>query len=130
MKHRCLINQVMKSTDSGEDPTVNELSFNKWYELLMVYHNNTKGWPLNKIDAVAAASDGSSATRRKDVKQACLLRDNNRCIATGSIDTNVYHKLSPIERAQTNELDDETEGAHIIPFALGRHTVKLLDICI
>ena len=53
----------------------------------------TRPGASDDINTVAAALDGSLATRGKDIKQACLLRDNNRCIATGFIDINVYHEL-------------------------------------
>jgi hypothetical protein len=60
----------------------------------------------------------SSSREQGWLKEACLLRDDNRCVLTGLYDTGKADEiLSEDERKHITTTD--TQAAHIIPFSVG-----------
>lgn len=53
------------------------------------------------------------------LNQQLLLRDDNRCIITGTFDRGKYALLPDAERIALNGvLTDDTQACHIVPFAI------------
>ena len=88
---------------------------------------------IEDINSVGASSSASSATRTKqhNLKEACLLRDGYRCIATGFVDeAAIMLKKLPshiLENLGPEDLSDILIGARILPFSLGKIKVKFLN---
>jgi hypothetical protein len=60
----------------------------------------------------------SSSREQAWLKEACFLRDDNRCVLTGLYDTRkAEESLSEDERKHITTT--ATEAAHIIPFSIG-----------
>ncbi|OPB43543.1 hypothetical protein A0O28_0098310 [Trichoderma guizhouense] len=73
------------------------------------------------IPGLSAEESQNQLELRSDhtaAKQACLRRDNNRCIITGMIDDEYVRSLPPQRYGDLTSCT--TECAHIIPFALSK----------
>ena len=71
----------------------------------------------DSIKEIASELKSSSRNNQGWLKEACLLRDDNRCVLTGLYDVKAAKSLSEISRKHTATI--RTEAAHIIPFSVG-----------
>ena len=84
---------------------------------------------IDDINAQTALYEGISQThsQQKALKDACMARDDHKCMVSGLVDINVYRRLDPHRRA--GERGSATMAcAHIIPFSLGKIEVKCFDV--
>ncbi|MCJ1241397.1 hypothetical protein MMC14_009402, partial [Varicellaria rhodocarpa] len=73
---------------------------------------------IDDINAQTALYEGISQThsQQKALKDACMARDDHKCMVSGLVDINVYRRLDPHRRA--GERGSATMAcAHIIPFS-------------
>jgi len=71
----------------------------------------------DSIDEIASELELSSRNEQGWLKEACLLRDDNRCVLTGLYDARkAITSLSETEREHIATI--KTEAAHIIPFLI------------
>jgi len=75
----------------------------------------------DSIEEIVSELQSSSRNDQGWVKEACLRRDNNRCVLTGLYDLKKAVKnLSKDDRKRN--ATTKTEAAHIIPFSIGSFT--------
>jgi len=66
-------------------------------------------------------AESSSHNDQTWLKKACLKRDGNKCVLSGSVNKNwATVNLTPEQQAMVDAL--RTVYAHIIPFSLGKFT--------
>ncbi|KAK4146786.1 uncharacterized protein C8A04DRAFT_34677 [Dichotomopilus funicola] len=70
----------------------------------------------NESEFAMTQIEGSSQTAQKSLKEECLRRDGNRCVALGVIDSTAYTNMPPGERKGTKCAN--TQCSYILPFAL------------
>ncbi|KAH6635307.1 hypothetical protein B0J18DRAFT_418470 [Chaetomium sp. MPI-SDFR-AT-0129] len=70
----------------------------------------------NESEFAMTQIEGSSRTAQKSLKEECLRRDGNRCVALGVIDSTAYTNMPPGERKGTKCAN--TQCSYILPFAL------------
>lgn len=76
---------------------------------------------IDSVDGIATTLGPSSRNFQRTLKQQLLLRDNNRCIITGTFDRGKYALLPDTERnslALNRVLTDDTQACHIVPFVI------------
>lgn len=76
---------------------------------------------IDSVNDIATTLDPSSRNFQRTLKQQLLLRDDNRCIITGTFDRGKYGLLPDTERnslALNRVLTDDTQACHIVPFVI------------
>lgn len=76
---------------------------------------------IDSVNDIATTLDPSSRNFQRTLKQQLLLRDDNRCIITGTFDRGKYALLPDTERnslALNRVLTDDTQACHIVPFVI------------
>ena len=71
----------------------------------------------DSTNEIASELESSSRNDQGWLRDACLLRDNNRCVLTGLYDLKAAKSLSETDRNHVATI--KTEAAHIIPFSVG-----------
>ena len=75
----------------------------------------------DSIEEIASELESSSRNNQGWLKEACLRRDNNRCVLTGLYDLKkAAENLSKDDRK--HNATTRTKAAHIIPFSIGNFT--------
>lgn len=81
----------------------------------------------DSINDITSELESSSRNEQGWLKEACLLRDNNRCVLTGLYDARKARtSLSSTEREHIATI--KTEAAHIIPFSIGNFAETEVNI--
>ena len=73
----------------------------------------------DSVEEIVSELESSSRNEQAWLKEACLLRDDNRCVLTGFYDVRKAKEILS-ENERKHIATTRTEAAHIIPFSIGK----------